>query len=83
MAEAFDRPFSPAEWCDLCTRQPRKVLSGELRPGSVSRQRMPPCYASDELMAVKTLVTAVATLLTPEMHTSAIKATNSAYSTRS
>ena len=38
---------------------------------------------SEELMLVKTLLTAVATLLTPVTQTRAIKATSNAYSTRS
>ena len=40
-------------------------------------------YASEPLIWLNTLFTAVATLLTPVMHTSAIKATSNAYSTRS
>ena len=38
---------------------------------------------SDALMLLKTVFTAVATLLTPVMQTSAIRATSNAYSTRS
>ena len=40
-------------------------------------------YANEVLMLLNTVLTAVATLLTPPMQTSAISATSSAYSTRS
>jgi len=40
-------------------------------------------YASELLMFENTVFTAEATLLTPVTHTSAIKATSKAYSTRS
>src|SRR5579864_8715109 len=40
-------------------------------------------YVSEVLIVLKTVLIAEATLLTPLTHTSAIKATNKAYSTRS
>jgi len=63
-------PYSPHEEAEVlgCTSV-EKLLAG--------------VYASELLMFENTPFTAFATLLTPETHTSAIKATGNAYYTRS